>query len=93
MAQAFPPRVDTALGAPTSTDQRMPLHVIGGDFKISTKDAMEKDDPIRYLYQIQIIDEERSSDNKLSVKDREIRETNRAKWSASLMEVTCTALR
>lgn len=89
--------METALvvsaSSPLSADQRMPLHVIGGDLKIPVKDAMEKDDPARYFYQIQIIDEERSSDSKLSVKDREARETNRAKWSASLMEVQCGVLR
>jgi bromodomain adjacent to zinc finger domain protein 1A len=73
--------------------QSSTLHKMGGDLKLDAKVVLEKDDPSKYLYQVQIIDEERSSDHKLSVKDRETREANRAKWSATLMEVNCPVLR
>jgi bromodomain adjacent to zinc finger domain protein 1A len=91
----FPPRtgLDPTATNGTSTSSPQALHAIGGDLKIPLKEATERDDPTKYYYQIQIIDEERSSDNKLSVKDREAREANRAKWSASLMEVKCGQLR
>jgi hypothetical protein len=70
-----------------------PLHQIGGDLKVPAKDVNAGDEPGKYNYHIHIIDEERSSDHKLSVKDRETREANRAKWSESLMEVQCGSLR
>lgn len=96
IVHVFPPRPrpDSTNGASSSSNPPPlpPLHSVGGDLKTPLKEAVERDDPLKYHYQIQIIDEERSSDNKLSAKDREAREANRAKWSASLMEVKCGVL-
>jgi hypothetical protein len=87
---AFPPK--TPAPPQPKTGEPFKLHQYAGNLKVPLKEVLEKDDPAKYLYHIQIIDEERSSDHKLSVKDREQREANRAKWSASIMEVPCSVL-
>jgi bromodomain adjacent to zinc finger domain protein 1A len=88
---AFPPKSPPPPQPKEGETSR--LHHYAENLKTPLKDVMDKDDPAKYLYHIQIIDEERSSDHKLSVKDREQREANRAKWSASIMEVPCNVLR
>jgi bromodomain adjacent to zinc finger domain protein 1A len=91
IVKAIPPQAAASPFAKVT--EHPPLHQISGDLKVPAKDVNATDDPAQYSYHIHIIDEERSSDHKLSVKDRETREANRAKWSESLMEVQCGSLR
>lgn len=104
--RVYPPRPVSSLAsssraprARTPPPEERPCHVVTGDLKIPIKEA-KHDDPLTYLYQVQIIEEESGkgnadsrSDKKLSAKEREAREQNRQKWSGSLMEVKCNVLR
>ena len=73
----------------TSTGDTVQIHKIGGDLKMPAKEALARDDPLKYLYKVQILEEqhERSHDKgKAAVKDK-------AKWTGSLMDVQCSAMR
>ncbi|KAH7883746.1 chromatin remodeling complex protein [Phlebopus sp. FC_14] len=64
------------------------IHKIGGDLTIPAKDALVRDDPLKYSYKVQILEEQHDKSHekgKASFKDR-------AKWSGSLMDVQCTAM-
>lgn len=65
-----------------------PIHGIIGDLKIPAKEAMAHDDPTKYFYKVQILEEERERS-----KNSHHKEVVKHKWNGSLMEVQCTAMR
>ncbi|KAI0036698.1 chromatin remodeling complex protein [Vararia minispora EC-137] len=80
------PGASSSNGAP-ELHGRMPVHAIGGDLKVPAKEINATDDPTKYLYKVQILEEERpeGARDKLAASTREAR----AKWNGSLMEVQC----
>ncbi|KAI0068477.1 hypothetical protein BV25DRAFT_1793071 [Artomyces pyxidatus] len=66
-----------------------PPHLIGGDLKLPAKDVNAADDPAKYLYKVQILDEEKPEG-----RDKHAASTKeaRAKWNNSLMDVQCPAM-
>ena len=62
------------------------------DLKIPVKDAAERDDPTKYYYKVQILDEEKQSTGKANEKNKG-KETNKSKYSGTLMDVRCTDMR
>ncbi|KAH7924854.1 chromatin remodeling complex protein [Leucogyrophana mollusca] len=64
------------------------IHKIGGDLKTPAKEALIRDDPMKYFYKIQILEEQHDKSHekgKAAIKDK-------AKWSGSLMDVQCSAM-
>jgi len=85
---------DTALTASTSSspylnDQPLP-HQIHGDLKISAKEVNAVDDPMKYLYKVQILEEEKPEG-----RDKHTASTKeaRAKWNGTITEVRCNVMR
>jgi bromodomain adjacent to zinc finger domain protein 1A len=85
---------DTALTASTSSspysnDQPLP-HQIHGDLKISAKEVNAADDPMKYLYKVQILEEEKPEG-----RDKHTASTKeaRAKWNGTITEVRCNVMR
>ncbi|KAF8844084.1 hypothetical protein BDN67DRAFT_944466 [Paxillus ammoniavirescens] len=69
-------------------EDNVQIHKIGGDLKITTKEALARDDPLKYFYKIQILEEQHDKSHekgKASLKDK-------AKWSGRLMDVQCTTM-
>jgi hypothetical protein len=64
-----------------------PAHKIASDLKLPVKDAIARDDPQKYLYKIQIHEENQDKTDKTGVPPA------KSKWSGSLMEVQCGAMR
>jgi bromodomain adjacent to zinc finger domain protein 1A len=66
------------------------LHNVMGDLKVPAKEAMANDDPAKYTYKIQIIEEEKekSDKNKAHAKD-----ASKSKWNGSLMDVQPSSMR
>lgn len=100
--QVYPPRHDpdstddtpenqassSTLPLPATPDEKVQIHKIGGDLKIPAKESVARDDPLRYSYKVQILDEQHDRSHekgKLSLKEK-------VKWSGSLMDVQCTAM-
>lgn len=92
--QVFPPR--SSLAAPTSSpfplkpDEEEQVHKLASDLKLPVKDANVRDDPQKYLYKIQIHEDNKE---KVSVDLNDKAETEKSKWSGSLMEVQCSSMR
>ena len=79
----------STLAPPPVPEETVQIHKIGGDLKIPAKESVARDDPLKYSYKVQILDEQHDRSHekgKLSLKEK-------AKWSGSLMDVQCTALR
>lgn len=90
-----PNNMDTEKQASTSTsppvctpEESTQIHKIGGDLKIPAKEALALDDPLKYLYKVQILEEQHDRSHekgKLSLKEK-------VKWSGSVMDVQCTVM-
>jgi len=81
--------VASTSSSPHANDQRAP-HQIHGDLKISAKEVNAADDPVKYLYKVQILEEEKPEG-----RDKHTASTKeaRAKWNGSIMEVRCSVMR
>lgn len=81
--------VASTSSSPHTNDQRNP-HQIHGDLKISAKEVNAADDPGKYLYKVQILEEEKPEG-----RDKHTASTKeaRAKWTGSVMEVRCNVMR
>lgn len=60
-------------------------HVLGGDMSISLQDSLNRDDPEKYIYKVQIVEEDTSGEASGSQPSEEAKQ----KWSGSLMDVQC----
>lgn len=90
-----PNNMDTEKQASTSTsppvctpEESTQIHKIGGDLKIPAKEGLALDDPLKYLYKVQILEEQHDRSHekgKLSLKEK-------VKWSGSVMDVQCTVM-
>ncbi|KII93497.1 hypothetical protein PLICRDRAFT_49537 [Plicaturopsis crispa FD-325 SS-3] len=95
-AAAGPKSSPVRNGASSSTDpipsplpeEDQPIHNISGDLKIPAKDAMAGDDPAKYFYKVQILEEEKGPERSKS----HAKDTGKAKWNGSLMEVQCSVM-
>jgi bromodomain adjacent to zinc finger domain protein 1A len=75
--------------SPMSDDEPQPIHNLSGDLKIPAKDVNAKDDPFKYFYKVQILEEQ----NEKSQEKSRTTAKDRAKWNGSLMEVQCNVMR
>ncbi|KAG1755110.1 chromatin remodeling complex protein [Suillus paluster] len=72
----------------TADDDTILIHKIGGDLKIPAKEALVRDDPLKYSYKVQILEEQHEKSHekgKAAAKDK-------ARWSGSLMDVQCSVM-
>ena len=92
--QVFPPRSNTA--APTSSplphkpEEEDQIHKVASDLKLPLKDANLLDEPQKYLYKIQIHEDNKE---KAAPGPNDKPEAEKSKWSGSLMEVQCPSMR
>jgi bromodomain adjacent to zinc finger domain protein 1A len=73
----------------TSAGDTVQIHKIGGDLKIPAKEALVRDDPLKYFYKVQILEEQHEKSHekgKAAAKDK-------AKWIGALMDVQCSTMR
>jgi len=73
----------------TPAGDTIQIHKIGGDLKIPAKEALVRDDPLKYSYKVQILEEQHEKSHekgKAAAKDK-------AKWCGSLMDVQCGVMR
>lgn len=68
-------------------DPEMP-HLVGGDMSISAQDSCHRDDPSKYIYKVQIVEEDVNGEASGSQLSDEVKQ----KWSGSLMDVQCGAM-
>lgn len=93
--QVFPPRSSLVATAPsplpTHPEEEDQIHKLASDLKLPVKDANIRDDPHKYLYKIQIHEDNKEKIAAASPNDKP--DTEKSKWSGSLMEVQCPSMR
>jgi len=92
--QIFPPRSSLATATPSSSPQKADeedqIHKLASDLKLPVKDANIRDDPQKYLYKIQIHEDNKE---KVTASPNDKPDAEKSKWSGSLMEVQCPSMR
>ena len=92
--QVFPPRsapaATTSSPFPPKPEEEDQIHKLAGDLKLPVKDANVRDDPQKYLYKIQIHEDNKE---KATASPNDEPEAEKSKWSGSLMEVQCSSMR
>lgn len=98
VVQVFPPRPQasssrangqaSSSSSPLSEEEGVPIHKIAEDLKVSVKDANTRDDPARYYYKVQILDEDKG--NAIKTNEKSKGKETKSKYSGSLMDVRCT---
>ena len=92
--QVFPPRSSlvpaTTSPFPPKPDEEDQIHKLASDLKLPVKDANVRDDPQKYLYKIQIHEDNKE---KVTPGQSDKPEAEKSKWSGSLMEVQCPSMR
>ncbi|KAI6044961.1 chromatin remodeling complex protein [Pisolithus marmoratus] len=82
-------QASTSTSPPVSTPEgSMQMHKVGGDLKFPAKEALTLDDPLKYVYKVQILEEQHDRSHekgKLSLKEK-------VKWSGNLMDVQCAVM-
>ena len=76
-----------------SDDGPLPIHKIAEDLKISVQDSVSRDDPNKYTYKVQILEEEKAHGGSKAADRNKGKEVNKSKYSGSLMDVKCPAMR
>jgi len=88
--QVFPPRSSLPAVTPPKADEEDQIHKLASDLKLPVKDANIRDDPQKYLYKIQIHEDNKE---KVTPSPNDKPEAEKSKWSGSLMEVQCLSMR
>lgn len=98
--QVFPPRAPqpstsqaSSSSSPLSDDETQAIHKVAEDMKIPVKDSITRDDPAKYYYKVQILEEDKQATGKANQKETKGKEANKSKYSGSLMDVRCTDMR
>ncbi|EMD41798.1 hypothetical protein CERSUDRAFT_110363 [Gelatoporia subvermispora B] len=104
IVQVFPPRSSAdpstsrnspaALASSSSSplsDEEQPIHKIAEDLKIPVKDSISRDDPTKYFYKVQIVEQEKQQTT-VRTHDRKGKEATKAQWGGSLMDVQCSVM-
>ncbi|KAG6381334.1 chromatin remodeling complex protein [Boletus reticuloceps] len=73
---------------PAETSSNVQIHKIGGDLKIPVKEAHAKDDPLQYIYQVQILEE---THDKSHEKGKAVQK-DKGQWSGRLLDVRCNTM-
>lgn len=104
VVQAIPPKTSALARSPvpvasTSTassplsDEPTLIHKIAEDLKISVKDSIAMDDPTKYVYQVQVLEEEKQPGFGRSHEKNKGKETSRGHYSNTLMDAQCQIMR
>ncbi|KAH9946696.1 chromatin remodeling complex protein [Amylocystis lapponica] len=86
------PAAQASTSSSPLSDDEQPIHKIAEDLKTSVKDSIAKDDPAKYFYKVQILEEEKQSGGGRSHEKSKGKEATKAHWSGSLMDVQCAAM-
>lgn len=104
IVQVFPPRpslllqssIKSEAQASTSSsplsDEEPSIHRAAEDMKVPVKEANARDDPAKYYYKVQILEEEKQP-GAGKVSDRNKGKDKQSKYSRSLMDVQCPDMR
>ncbi|KAI0824248.1 chromatin remodeling complex protein [Trametes gibbosa] len=99
--EVIPPKTNTPMKpspGPVASTSSSPLsdaptaiHRLAEDLKVPVKDSIAQDDPARYIYKAQILDEERQAGTGKTEKAKG-KETTRGQWSGHQLDVDCSKM-
>ena len=90
----MPPNANRQASSSSSTisdEETTPIHKAAEDLKISLADSIARDDPNKYYYKIQIVEEDKGAKAGPGNKGKE--PSKPSKYSGSLMDVRCSDMR
>ncbi len=90
-ASASANRQASSSSSTVSEEEAVPIHKVAEDLKIPLADSIARDDPNKYYYKIQILEEDKGNKSAATNKGKETGKTS--KYSGSLMDVRCSDLR
>ncbi|KAH9857859.1 chromatin remodeling complex protein [Lenzites betulinus] len=73
------------------SDAPAAIHKVAEDLKVPVKDSIALDDPAKYIYKAQILDEERQPGSAKAEKAKG-KETARGQWSGHQLDVDCSKM-
>lgn len=93
--QAAASSSSTSSSSLSDEQDMIPIHKVAEDLKVSVADSIARDDPQKYYYKIQILEEDKSHGGKGSgsTAGSKGKETGKSKYSGSLMDVKCSDMR
>lgn len=107
VVQVFPPRASlpgsnsrespighasSSSSSSTSDEESIPIHKVAEDLKVPVSESIVRDDPNKYYYKIQILEEDKSHGAKAGERMKS-KEASKSKYSGSLMDVRCSDMR
>ena len=85
--------------SPTPEETGSKVHTNGGDLTLSLHESISRDDPTKYFYSAQIIEEDKTVTDGIERRESgRVKEMNgrdndaTTKWGGSLMEVQCDCM-
>ncbi|KAH9944458.1 chromatin remodeling complex protein [Epithele typhae] len=78
--------------SPLSSDVPTPIHKVAEDLKIPVKDSIAIDDPVKYVYKVQVLEEEKQPGFARTAEKNKGKESGRGQWSGTFMDVKCAAM-
>ncbi|RPD82643.1 chromatin remodeling complex protein [Lentinus tigrinus ALCF2SS1-7] len=86
-AQSPAPVASTSTASSPLSDAPMAIHRLAEDLKVSVKDSIAMDDPAKYVYQVQVLEEEKQPGYGKNHEKNKGKEASRGQWSGSLIDV------
>ncbi|RDX55953.1 chromatin remodeling complex protein [Lentinus brumalis] len=86
-AQSPAPVASSSTSSSPLSDVPTAIHKVAEDLKISVKDSIVMDDPAKYVYQVQVLEEEKQPGYAKNHEKNKGKETSRGQWSGSLIDV------
>ncbi len=108
VVQVFPPRppppppiaraqangfASSSSSSPLSDEGPTSIHKIAEDLKVTLQESTARDDPTKYTYKVQILEEEKAHGTGKGGERAKGKEVNKSKYTGSLMDVKCMAMR
>ena len=83
----------TSTASSPLSDEPVAIHKVAEDLKIPVKDSIAIDDPAKYVYQVQVLDEEKQPGFGKSHEKTKGKEASRSQWSNAQVDVRCNIMR
>lgn len=87
------PVASTSTASSPLSDEPAAIHKVAEDLKVPLKDSIAVDDPTKYVYQVQVLEEEKQPGFGKSHEKTKGKETSRGQWSNAQMDVQCGIMR
>ena len=92
-AESPAPVASTSTASSPLSDAPMAIHKVAEDLKVSVKDSIAMDDPAKYVYQVQVLEEEKQPGYAKNHEKNKGKESSRGQWSGTLIDIQSSLMR